>query len=48
VTLEGRDILQTTALSIEAGRVAAVYIVRNPEKLAHVRRRFAGAEASGP
>ena len=40
VTLEGGDILQTTALHIEDGRVAGVYIVRNPDKLGQVRRRY--------
>jgi len=40
VTLEGGDILQTTALDIEDGRVAAIYVVRNPDKLTDVRRRF--------
>ena len=36
VTIEGGDILQTTALEIEDGRVVAVYVVRNPDKLRHV------------
>ncbi|MBW8812960.1 MAG: sigma-70 family RNA polymerase sigma factor [Caulobacterales bacterium] len=40
VTLEGGDILQTTALAIEGGRVSAIYVVRNPDKLTDVRRRF--------
>lgn len=31
-----RGILQTTALEIEEGRIAAIYITRNPDKLAHV------------
>lgn len=30
------DILQTTALDIRDGKVVAIYIVRNPEKLRHV------------
>ena len=30
------DILQTTALEIEDGRVVNVYITRNPDKLRHV------------
>ena len=29
-------VLQTTALSIEDGRITAIYIVRNPDKLGHV------------
>jgi RNA polymerase sigma-70 factor, ECF subfamily len=36
VTVEGGDILQTTALEIEDGRVVAVYVTRNPDKLRHV------------
>jgi RNA polymerase sigma-70 factor (ECF subfamily) len=36
VTIERGDILQTTALQIEHGRVVAVYVVRNPDKLRHV------------
>ncbi|MBE9604056.1 sigma-70 family RNA polymerase sigma factor [Acetobacteraceae bacterium H6797] len=31
--------LQTTALEIESGLIRAVYIVRNPEKLGHLRPR---------
>ncbi|MDO9489871.1 MAG: RNA polymerase sigma factor SigJ, partial [Sphingomonadaceae bacterium] len=30
------NILQTTALDIRDGRIAAIYIVRNPDKLRHV------------
>jgi len=36
VTIERRDILQTTALEIEHGCVVAIYVVRNPDKLRHV------------
>jgi RNA polymerase sigma-70 factor (ECF subfamily) len=36
VTMERGDILQTTALEIDDGRVIAVYIVRNPDKLRHM------------
>ena len=36
VTIEAGEILQTTALEIEDGRVAAVYATRNPDKLTHV------------
>jgi RNA polymerase sigma-70 factor, ECF subfamily len=36
VTIERGDILQTTALEIEDGRVVAVFVVRNPDKLRHV------------
>ena len=37
VTIERGDILQTTALEIEDGRIVAVYVVRNPDKLKRVR-----------
>jgi RNA polymerase sigma-70 factor, ECF subfamily len=36
VTIERGNILQTTALEIADGRVAAVYAVRNPDKLRHM------------
>ena len=35
VTIEG-DTLQTTALQIENGKIAAVYVMRNPDKLRHL------------
>lgn len=35
------DILQTTALDIRDGRIAAIYIVRNPDKLRHVAAMLA-------
>ena len=37
VTLEPDGLPQTTALEIRDGRIAAIYIVRNPEKLGLVR-----------
>ena len=36
VTIEQGNILQTTALEIADGRVVAVYVVRNPDKLRHM------------
>ncbi|WP_138466981.1 RNA polymerase sigma factor SigJ [Poseidonocella sp. HB161398] len=36
VTLEPGNVLQTTALGIRGGRIAAVWITRNPEKLGHL------------
>ncbi len=36
VTREADGELQTTALEIEDGRVAAIYVVRNPDKLRHL------------
>jgi len=36
ITLEADGELQTTALEIKDGKVAAIYVVRNPEKLRHL------------
>jgi RNA polymerase sigma-70 factor (ECF subfamily) len=36
VTLEGDGALQTTALEIADGKVVAMYITRNPDKLRHL------------
>jgi len=36
ISLEADGELQTTALEIEDGKVAAIYIVRNPDKLRHL------------
>lgn len=44
VSRERGDVLQTTALAIEDGRITAIYITRNPDKLRHV----AQALAAGP
>ena len=38
VTEEADGILQTTALEIRNGKIAAVYVVRNPDKLSHLDR----------
>lgn len=35
VTLEADGEFQTTALDIEDGKIAAIYVVRNPDKLRH-------------
>jgi RNA polymerase sigma-70 factor (ECF subfamily) len=35
ITIEG-DTLQTTALAVEDGRIKAVYVMRNPDKLRHL------------
>lgn len=42
VTLEPDGLPQTTALELRDGRISAIYIVRNPEKLAGVRARLGG------
>ena len=34
--LEADGELQTTALEIEDGKIAAIYVVRNPDKLRHL------------
>jgi len=36
VTIEQDDTLQTTALQIEDGRIVAIYVMRNPDKLRHL------------
>jgi RNA polymerase sigma-70 factor (ECF subfamily) len=36
ITLEADGEIQTTALDIEDGKVAAIYVVRNPDKLRHL------------
>ena len=36
VTREGDGELQTTAFQIEDGRIAAIYVMRNPDKLKHL------------
>jgi RNA polymerase sigma-70 factor (ECF subfamily) len=36
ITLEADGELQTTALEIENGKTAAIYVVRNPDKLRHL------------
>jgi RNA polymerase sigma-70 factor (ECF subfamily) len=36
ITREADGVLQTTALLIEAGRIKAIYVMRNPDKLRHL------------
>jgi RNA polymerase sigma-70 factor (ECF subfamily) len=36
ISIDRGEVLQTTALDIREGRIAAIYIVRNPDKLRHV------------
>lgn len=38
VSMEEGDTLQTTALQIEDGKINAIYVMRNPEKLQHLAR----------
>jgi RNA polymerase sigma-70 factor (ECF subfamily) len=41
VSRERGDVLQTTAFAIEDGRITAIYITRNPDKLRHVAQALA-------
>jgi RNA polymerase sigma-70 factor (ECF subfamily) len=36
VTIEADGLLQTTAFDIRDGRIVAVYVMRNPDKLGHI------------
>lgn len=36
ITIEGDNTLQTTALQIEDGKIVAIYVTRNPDKLRHL------------
>ncbi|WP_296618904.1 sigma-70 family RNA polymerase sigma factor [Rhizorhabdus sp.] len=47
VSIDGREVLQTTALEIRNDRIVAIYIVSNPEKLMRVQS-FTSASAPGP
>ena len=42
VTIEPGNTLQTTALQIEADKISAIYLIRNPEKLEHIRMLVSG------
>ncbi len=49
VTVEPDGLVQTTAFAIEGDRIAAIYIVRNPDKLRHLDVPDAGPEPpAGP
>jgi RNA polymerase sigma-70 factor (ECF subfamily) len=47
VTLEPDGLPQSTALEVRDGRIVAIYVVRNPEKLAAIRSRL-GQEGAPP
>ncbi|QNA85594.1 sigma-70 family RNA polymerase sigma factor [Sphingomonas sp. So64.6b] len=47
VSSERGEILQTTALAIENGRIAGIYVMRNPDKLKHVALALATEGQSG-
>ena len=36
VSMEGSNVLQTTALHIEDHKIVAIYVTRNPRKLRHL------------
>jgi RNA polymerase sigma-70 factor, ECF subfamily len=36
VTIEPDDRLQTTVLHVEDGKILAIYVMRNPDKLRHI------------
>ena len=36
ITVEADGEIQTTALEIEGGKIEAIYVMRNPEKLRHL------------
>lgn len=38
VTREPDGLLQTTALLIDQGRIRAIYVMRNPDKLRHLEQ----------
>ncbi len=42
VSIDRGNVLQTTALDIQDGRIAAIYIVRNPDKLRHLNDALKG------
>jgi len=45
ISVDGDGLLQTTALDIRDGRIAAIYIVKNPDKLAHLSSAMVADDA---
>ena len=41
VSIDRGEVLQTTALEVRGGKITALYIVRNPDKLRHVEAMLA-------
>ncbi|WP_317617523.1 sigma-70 family RNA polymerase sigma factor family protein [Sphingomonas daechungensis] len=41
VSIDRGEVLQTTALEVRGGKITALYIVRNPDKLRHVEALLA-------
>jgi RNA polymerase sigma-70 factor (ECF subfamily) len=48
VSIDRGEVLQTTALEIHEGRIAAIYIVRNPDKLRHLPDGLIAQELDAP
>jgi RNA polymerase sigma factor (sigma-70 family) len=48
ISRERDGMLQTTALSIEDGRITAIYITRNPDKLRHISKSLAVSRPTTP
>lgn len=48
VSRERDDVLQSTALQVEDGRIRAVYIMRNPDKLGAIRRMLPAMDLDNP
>ncbi len=48
LSLERDGVPQTTALAIEGGRIARIYITRNPDKLSQVARILAARGSATP
>lgn len=42
VTMDPDGMLQTTAFAVEGGRIVAIYVTRNPDKLKGIRRAMVG------
>lgn len=47
VTIEGGDVVQTTALHIDSGKVVGLYVTRNPDKLRRVMDQAVEARDDG-
>ncbi|MCX5480217.1 sigma-70 family RNA polymerase sigma factor [Kaistia geumhonensis] len=45
ISVDGSGLLQTTALDIRDGTIAAIYIVKNPDKLAHLSSAIVAGDA---
>jgi RNA polymerase sigma factor (sigma-70 family) len=48
VSIDRGDVFQTTALDVREGRIAAIYIVRNPDKLRHLTAAFGANDRLQP